>query len=387
MWYGHVARTAAPRVGTAGSVTGVDINDEMLSVARRVSPDLEWRRGDAAALPFEDAEFDVVLSQMAMMFFSDPATALREMARVVRPAGTVAILIPAGLDANPAYQAFVDIVTRHAGPAARNLVSMYFTLGDLARTTDLFTAAGLRVTLRSTPSGLSRHGSLDEAINVEIDSTPLGDGLDPAVRERILTECRDAFAPMVTASDHVPGGWHFPSGVTSSWPSGEWPLGPGVGALHQGSVGQAAGSSGSRSSVRDMACRPATLASQPSTTPATAAPRSQPHGFAGRRPARASKAALVRRRASCVVEVTRLDASSTMCAARRLADRAESPAPSTADTMLSQAWLAIRSASCRRDLFIPIIVSSCRWRTPLRCPQAVRAKPRGPCGTGNSCET
>jgi ubiquinone/menaquinone biosynthesis C-methylase UbiE len=118
---GIVARTAAPRVGTAGSVTGVDINEAMLSVARRVSPDLEWRQGDAAALPFEDAEFDAALSQMAMMFFPDPAAALREMARVVQPPGTVAILIPAGLDANPAYEAFVDIVTRHAGPAARNL--------------------------------------------------------------------------------------------------------------------------------------------------------------------------------------------------------------------------------------------------------------------------
>jgi ubiquinone/menaquinone biosynthesis C-methylase UbiE len=211
---GIVARTAAPRVGTAGSVTGVDINEAMLSVARRVSPDLEWRQGDAAALPFEDAGFDVVLSQMAMMFFPDPAAALREMARVVQPPGTVAILIPAGLDANPAYEAFVDIVTRHAGPAARNLVTTYFVLGDLDRTVDLFTAAGLRVTHRSSPSGQSRYGSLDEAINIEIDSTPLGDGLDPAIRERILADCREAWSPLVTASnaadsDHAAAGVAF----------------------------------------------------------------------------------------------------------------------------------------------------------------------------------
>jgi ubiquinone/menaquinone biosynthesis C-methylase UbiE len=206
---GIVARTAAPRVGTAGSVTGVDLNEAMLSVARRVSPDLEWRQGDAAALPFEDAAFDAVLSQMAMMFFPDPATALREMARVVRPAGTVAILIPAGLDANPAYQAFVDIVTRHAGPAARNLVTRYFVLGDLDHTVGLFTAADLRVTNSSTPVGQMRYGSLDEAINIEIDSTPLGDRLDSAIRERILADCRKAWSPLMTASDHVAGGVAF----------------------------------------------------------------------------------------------------------------------------------------------------------------------------------
>ncbi len=210
---GIVARTAAGRVGSTGSVVGLDLNEAMLSVARRVSPDLEWRQGDAAALPFENAEFDSVLSQMAMMFFPDPAAALREMARVARPGGTVAILIPAGLDDNPAYQAFVDIVTRHAGPAARNLVTTYFVLGDLDRTVDLFTSAGLRVTHRSTPVGQSRHDSLDEAINVEIDSTPLGDGLDAAIRERILADCREAWSPLVTASEHAAGSDHADDGV------------------------------------------------------------------------------------------------------------------------------------------------------------------------------
>src|SRR5262245_52806720 len=49
---GVVARAAAERVGAGGSVVGVDTSEAMLAVARRVRPDLAWRRGDAAALPF-----------------------------------------------------------------------------------------------------------------------------------------------------------------------------------------------------------------------------------------------------------------------------------------------------------------------------------------------
>jgi ubiquinone/menaquinone biosynthesis C-methylase UbiE len=49
---GIVARTAAASVGSTGRVVGLDLNDAMLGVARRVRPDIEWRQGDAASLPF-----------------------------------------------------------------------------------------------------------------------------------------------------------------------------------------------------------------------------------------------------------------------------------------------------------------------------------------------
>lgn len=195
---GIVARGAADRVGAAGSVVGLDLSPAMLAVARRIRPDLRWHQGDAAALPFSEAEFDVVVSQMAMMFFADPAAALREMRRVVRPAGTVGVLIPGALTANPPYQLFVDIVTRHAGPAARSLVTTYFALGDLAELVGLFTEAGLRVTAATSPVGESRFGSVDELVTIEIDSTPLGERLAPAARERILADCREAIAPWRT---------------------------------------------------------------------------------------------------------------------------------------------------------------------------------------------
>ncbi|MGH3464736.1 MAG: class I SAM-dependent methyltransferase [Kribbellaceae bacterium] len=192
---GVVARGAAAR---GAGVTGVDVNPAMLTVARRVEPQIDWRQGDVAALPCEDGEYDVALCQMAMMFFPDPVAAMRELRRVVRPGGAVAVLVPGPLEANPPYQVFVDVVSRNAGPDARRLVTTYFALGDLDRLTGYAREAGLEPTATTRPSGWTRYGSVDEMVAVELDSTPLGGRLDPPTRDRITAECRTGLTPYVT---------------------------------------------------------------------------------------------------------------------------------------------------------------------------------------------
>ena len=50
-------------------MTGLDLNEGMLAVARRLRPEIDWRQGDALDLPFADHAFDAVVSQFALMFF------------------------------------------------------------------------------------------------------------------------------------------------------------------------------------------------------------------------------------------------------------------------------------------------------------------------------
>jgi len=88
---GVLARTAADRVGPTGKVVGVDLSEGMLSVARRLRPDIAWQRGDATDLPLADADFDVTVCQSALMFMPDATAALREMARVTRPGGRLVV--------------------------------------------------------------------------------------------------------------------------------------------------------------------------------------------------------------------------------------------------------------------------------------------------------
>jgi len=73
------------------SVHGIDPSEEQLAYARaRLSPDIaEFRAGDAMALPYDDRAFDAAVMPLVIFFVSDPAKGLSEMARVVRPGGTV----------------------------------------------------------------------------------------------------------------------------------------------------------------------------------------------------------------------------------------------------------------------------------------------------------
>src|SRR5262245_24898251 len=140
---GAVARLAADRVGTSGSVVGLDVNESMLTVARRVRDDVEWRRGDAGELPFPDDSFDVVTCQAGLMFFPDPEGTLREMARVVTRDGTVGVQVWDRREDQPAYDPFNEVVERHAGPDAVSLVNAYFVQGDRSTLEAMFRAAGL----------------------------------------------------------------------------------------------------------------------------------------------------------------------------------------------------------------------------------------------------
>jgi ubiquinone/menaquinone biosynthesis C-methylase UbiE len=200
---GVVTRAAADRVAPSGRAVGVDLNEAMLQVARRVRPDVEFRRADAAALPFPDGSFDAVLSQMALMFFPDPAAALREMARVAAPGGTVALLVPDALDHQQAFARFVDLAVHHAGAEARSLLGSYFLCGDLPQLAALVESAGLHVATARTETGTYRAPSVDAFVTTEVESTPLVQRMSEDVYARIRAGAHAVLAPFTTSDGRV----------------------------------------------------------------------------------------------------------------------------------------------------------------------------------------
>jgi ubiquinone/menaquinone biosynthesis C-methylase UbiE len=88
---GVVAITAARKGAT---VSALDLTPDLLAQAREnaalAEVAVDWREGDAEALPFGDATFDVVLSQFGHMFAPRPEVAIREMLRVLKPGGRIA---------------------------------------------------------------------------------------------------------------------------------------------------------------------------------------------------------------------------------------------------------------------------------------------------------
>ena len=127
---GHVLDVATGTGLVAGellrrgfSVTGVDQSPDMLAAARRrFDGRVELVEASAEELPFADATFDHLTVTYLLRYVHDPGAALAELARVVRPGGTVASLefgVPPGL-ARPAWELYVRIGLPVAGRALRH---------------------------------------------------------------------------------------------------------------------------------------------------------------------------------------------------------------------------------------------------------------------------
>lgn len=115
---GAVARELLARKGCR--VVGLDQSPEMLAEARRRLPsDVRLVEGYAEALPFPDGSFDALTFTYLLRYVSDPPATLRELARVVRPGGTIAGLefaLPRGLW-RPLWELYVRVGLPIAGRA------------------------------------------------------------------------------------------------------------------------------------------------------------------------------------------------------------------------------------------------------------------------------
>lgn len=87
---GYVAARARQR---GASVVGIDIAHEMVALARRRYPEIEFRHGNAEELPFPDASFNAAVGNFVLLHLGRPERAAAECVRVVAPGGTVAFSV------------------------------------------------------------------------------------------------------------------------------------------------------------------------------------------------------------------------------------------------------------------------------------------------------
>ena len=165
---GVLAREVKDRVGPSGSVVGLDLNPGMLAVAAQREPGITWQEGPAESIPYGDGLFDAVVSQFGLMFFVDRHGALREMWRVLRPRGSLAVAVWDSLENTPAYAAEVELFRRMAGERAAAVLHAPFVLGDPGVLRKLFTAAGIPAPVVSARPGLGRFGSVRAMIDADI---------------------------------------------------------------------------------------------------------------------------------------------------------------------------------------------------------------------------
>lgn len=201
---GVLTCTAAQRVGPAGVVVGLDISPEMLAVARRKPFAIEWVDGRAEALPFPDARFDAVVSQFGMMFFDDRVAALREMRRVLRPGGRLAVAVCDAVEHSPGYEALARLLQRLFGDRVAAAFRAPFAIGDAALLRSFCAQAGLAQAELSTIASRVRFPSIDSLVSTERACVwTLGGLLDEAQFERLRIEAQPVLQPFVQVDGSV----------------------------------------------------------------------------------------------------------------------------------------------------------------------------------------
>lgn len=208
---GIVARNVAPLAGSQGIVIGLDVNPDMISMARiaaeRDHLSIEWHTGSAEQLPFPDENFDLIFCQFGLMFFRDRHVALKEMHRVLKTGGRVIMSVWQGLDRHPFYQALHDISQRHLGKSS---VQAVFSLGDADELHKLLTDSGFQH-IEIEPASITAHfPNAEEFLAWEIDvdptATPALQNLDTEAQQVILAAVRqDMQSPLeeVMQDNHV----------------------------------------------------------------------------------------------------------------------------------------------------------------------------------------
>jgi SAM-dependent methyltransferase len=145
---GDLGLRLAERVGGAGRVISTDFAPEMVEVAKRNGAargleNVEYRVLDAERMDLPDAGADVVVCRFGYMLMADPAAALKESRRVLRPGGPLCFAVWRGPEHNPwAAIPGMTLVQRGHMPPPEPGGPGIFALGDRERTLELVRAAG-----------------------------------------------------------------------------------------------------------------------------------------------------------------------------------------------------------------------------------------------------
>jgi SAM-dependent methyltransferase len=165
---GGVGLAAASLVAPGGEVVVSDVVAEMTAIAAARAgalglDNVRTRELDLEEIDEPTGSYDVVLCREGLMFATDPARAAREIQRVLRPKGRVAVAVWGPRERNPWLGLVLDAVSAQIGaPVPPPGVPGPFSLGDPGRVAGLLADAGLSdVVVSEVPTPL-RAGSFDE---------------------------------------------------------------------------------------------------------------------------------------------------------------------------------------------------------------------------------
>ena len=196
---GVVAVAAARAVGPGGRVLGIDLADAMVHASRQRARDLglgqaAFERMDAEQLQLPNADFDLALCALGLMYVPDPNTALRELHRVLRPGGR-AVLAVWGERAHCGWAPLFGIVDAEV---RSEVYPLFFGLGQGDALARRCASVGLRVTLQRRRSDSLDYADAADACAAAFAGGPVAlawSRFDVTVRERVQLRYLESIAP------------------------------------------------------------------------------------------------------------------------------------------------------------------------------------------------
>ena len=194
---GASAIPAARIVGPGGSVIGVDLAQNLLKLARskaqqRGLGNVDFQSGDMTRLPFEDESFDAVVCVFGIFFVPDMESALRELKRVLRTGGKLAITTWGPRFAEPANTVFWNSV-RNANPDLYKGFNPWDRICEVDDLRALLASAGFKESEVVAESGSQPVNSPDDWWAMIMGSGYRGtvEQLEPDAREQVRLQNLD----------------------------------------------------------------------------------------------------------------------------------------------------------------------------------------------------
>jgi ubiquinone/menaquinone biosynthesis C-methylase UbiE len=216
---GIVSAAAARAVGAGGHVLGVDIAEQMVAAAReRALPSAQFLRRDGEALEgIADASFDAALCALGLMYMPGPERALREMARVLRPGGRIALAVW-GERSRCGWAPVFPIVEAEV---ASDVCPLFFRLGQRDTLARLCAQAGFEAAIQQRLAVTLEYADAGQACDAAFVGGPVAlawSRFDAGTRARVRAKYLDAIAPWRQGDGgyRVPGEFVIASAVGMS---------------------------------------------------------------------------------------------------------------------------------------------------------------------------
>ncbi len=208
---GEPAMSVARQVAPGGHVTGVDLSERMVEIARTVAKargltNVDFQAMDCADLSFPDGSFDAAISSFGFQIFTDPESAAREAHRTLRDGGRIAVSVWSTGDRVPFLHAIIAPMLEHAEPDETGYIPTPYETGGPGEMVAFLTAAGFRDARETNVHHRMHVRDEEEYLESILHATPIGHSLSEEpepVQAEVLRKTRENLAQ-----------WRTPEGLS-----------------------------------------------------------------------------------------------------------------------------------------------------------------------------